>query len=660
MRLTPDDGETISLHFVGDTMFGRRFYDANGDGELSDGLLRPGAGAEEHAALLEAVAPLLAGADLTALNLETPLLEDPYFPPAGPRPERFHPMKVYAFGSDTAAAKGLRLAGVDVVDLGNNHLFDALEEGIASTIRALEEAGFSGPTAGHFGAGPDVATAWAPALVEVPTSSGGAVKLAFIGCTTILGLDHEVSYVADEGKGGAAACDPGLIRQAVLAARQESDAVVVMIHGGFEYEASPSASVLANTEAALGAGATLVMNHHPHVVGGFRHVEVEGQDSLVAWTLGNFLFDQDRRETFETYLVAVHLRRGEIVRAYAEALMIERYTPKGLVGDLARHVARGAAGREPGRFVMENGAMEVDLAGAARRIESMLPAVGSDGAGSIYRVPPEWFVRGLRAAPGSASRLGRDVLWTGAFEDDLVGAVFPDGAPLWSIEGGGKVAGADFAQEGRVGVRLWRSALSPEPVSVTHIRRLAVEGGSDLTVTGMLRSTFGADVALGAAFFPRTEGDPLNYGSRPEFQSEAAEPMADPAESGWAEVPLETTGGEWRPFRLDLRAPEGAGLLQVRVRLTPPAEGTATADFDAIRVIRWAPPGTEPSPRHEFLLVHDETVVTLARDVLPGAEAWTGDPGLVRLWPADLFSSKAVPRPALLPEPLASPTRARR
>jgi hypothetical protein len=29
--LTPDDGKTIVIHFAGDTMFGRRFYDPNED-----------------------------------------------------------------------------------------------------------------------------------------------------------------------------------------------------------------------------------------------------------------------------------------------------------------------------------------------------------------------------------------------------------------------------------------------------------------------------------------------------------------------------------------------------------------------------------------------------------------------------------------------------
>lgn len=631
LRLTPDDGETVSLHFVGDTMFGRRFHDWNGDGETSDALVEPGAEAARFAALLDPVRPLLAGADLTAVNLETPLVADPYFTPSGARPSVFHPTKIHAFASDPAAAEALRLAGVDVVGLGNNHLFDALEGGTASTIGALEAAGFDGVGAGHFGAGPDPAAAWAPLVLRVPTDSGRATRIGFVGCTGILGDEHAISYVAGPGKGGAAACDPEALAAAVRAALRESDAVVAMIHGGYEYVVAPSPGVRANTQAALAAGATMVMNHHPHVVGGFQHDRVAGRDALVAWSLGNFLFDQTRRETFETYLVAVHLRRGEVVRAYAEPLMIEGYRPWGLVGAMAAQVARGAAGRQPGPFVIEDGAMEIDLGGLARRVEST-QSVGGEGGGAIHRLPDGWALARLRPAPDGAARLGRDLLWTGSFEDEVVGAEFADGAPLWEIGGAGQVVGPDFAQDGRTGLRLWRSALSAEPVSVTHHRALPIGGAADLTVVGMVRSSPGADLTLRAGFLPASEDDPPDFGE--EAEAEDPGPEQAPGEPAWAELPLADTGGEWRPFRLDLRVPEGAGLLRLRFRLDPPAEGTATADLDAIRVIRWEPPGTPPSALHDHLQVRGRAEATLVRDLLPGAEAWAGEPALAQLWPA--------------------------
>jgi len=57
VRLSPDDGETISLQFGGDVMFGRRFYDRDEDGSTLDGRLRPGGGVAAHQPLLRGVAP---------------------------------------------------------------------------------------------------------------------------------------------------------------------------------------------------------------------------------------------------------------------------------------------------------------------------------------------------------------------------------------------------------------------------------------------------------------------------------------------------------------------------------------------------------------------------------------------------------------------------
>jgi len=57
-RLTPDDGHTVAIVFGGDTMFGRRYYDPNQDGDTRDGLLPPDPSAKDHLALLQWLRPL--------------------------------------------------------------------------------------------------------------------------------------------------------------------------------------------------------------------------------------------------------------------------------------------------------------------------------------------------------------------------------------------------------------------------------------------------------------------------------------------------------------------------------------------------------------------------------------------------------------------------
>jgi hypothetical protein len=165
-------------------MFGRRFYDPNEDGDTSDGVLRPGASVADHLRLLDGVRPLLDRDDLTIVNLETPLAAQPYFAPNGVRPAGFHPAKDYVFASAPASVVALRRAGVDLLDLGNNHFYDRLEQGVQDTLAGVRRAGFADGY-GHFGGGANADEAWRPALVTVRGQ-----RIAFIGCTTI--ADEEV------------------------------------------------------------------------------------------------------------------------------------------------------------------------------------------------------------------------------------------------------------------------------------------------------------------------------------------------------------------------------------------------------------------------------------------------------------------------------------
>lgn len=592
VRLTPNDGETISIHFVGDTMFGRRFYDPNEDGDTSDGLLQIGDGVSEHLALLSHVKPLLENADLTVVNLESPLTTVPYFDPTKPRPVRFHPTKPkpYVFASHLSAATALRKAGVDVVDLANNHLYDMLDKGITDTLNALEQAGFQ-PSAGYLGAGLSEKEAWAPAVFTVRGQS-----IAFLGCTSITGRKRAISYVASDAnnKGGAAKCDEEAVYTSVADAHARHDVVIFMIHGGYEYDRSPSAFVRRMTTAAREAGATLVINHHPHVVGGFDW----NGSSLVAWTLGNFLFDQKLWPTFESYLLAVHLRRGEVVRVYVEPLMIEGYLPKGLTGGLADFVARGAAGRELGPFIIEDGAMEIDIDGLAARHDVARPLNGGSGAGTIFHLDEGRWVSGFSGA--GDIRLGRDLLWVGSFEDEDVDAQYQEGA-LWDLEGPDKRIGTEYAYEGDVGARIQRSSGNKSDIVLTPLHRILVEPSTKLSVVGMACTGRNANLSLQLSWYPDTRG---------ASDTQTIEPIVVKSDDAW------------EPFRVDVTVPSNAVAIGLFLRLKPPLNGLATVDLDNIRVIEWAPVGSPFSPLYDHIWVVGTGEATLSKDFLPGAELW--------------------------------------
>ncbi|MCI0553141.1 MAG: CapA family protein [Anaerolineae bacterium] len=594
-RLTPDDGKTMVIHFAGDTMFGRRFFDPNEDDYTADGLLPLDPTVEDHARLLAPIKPLLENADFTVLNLETTFSHQPYFRQRDARPLAFHATASHVYASNPNAVRALKQSGVDIVDLGNNHTYDMLEVGLSTSLSALDQAGVL-----HFGAGTNEANAWAPVII---TSKRQTV--AFVGCTTLriplnTPIRNDVPFVASDvlQKGGAAYCAEAALRSAVIAAKRQADAVVVMIHGGREYDRNPTSKITYLTEIARQAGATLVVNHQPHVVGGLSLKD----QSLVTWTLGNFLTDQTVWPSFESYMLAVYLQEGKIIRAYIEPLIIDGFLPHGLTRELADYVVRGAAGRETGPFIMESGAMEVDLEGRALQHTYIQTMESASRSGEIIQIPQARWISDFKGT--GKLLLGRDLLWVGGFENDEVDSASRV-APLWDLTLGNIQIGQDYAYEGETGIRLTRGANQIEDAVTTNLHRVLVVPNTDISVTGMIRINQGVVVLAQLSWYQATVGPSFVKTTQPiEIQAY----------------------GTWQPFRIDVQVPPKTVALGLYLRLTPPDKGTVTADFDNIRIIEWVKPAAQYSPLYNYALLTGTGDLTFAQEILPGAEQWVTGP----------------------------------
>lgn len=77
-------------------------------------------------------------ADVTIVNLECPLTTA----------TEHHPTKTIYFKAEPESASGLQFAGIDIVTIANNHIYDYLEQGILDTKETLEQYGiaYSEPT----------------------------------------------------------------------------------------------------------------------------------------------------------------------------------------------------------------------------------------------------------------------------------------------------------------------------------------------------------------------------------------------------------------------------------------------------------------------------------------------------------------------------------
>jgi poly-gamma-glutamate synthesis protein (capsule biosynthesis protein) len=114
-RLSPDDGKTTVIHFGGDTMFARRFFDPNEDGFTADGLLPINPTVEDHLKLLTPVQPLLENADLSVINLDH-LSDQPYFNKISQTCGV--PCHRQLCLCHLNSVMALKQAGIDIVDLG--------------------------------------------------------------------------------------------------------------------------------------------------------------------------------------------------------------------------------------------------------------------------------------------------------------------------------------------------------------------------------------------------------------------------------------------------------------------------------------------------------------------------------------------------------------
>jgi poly-gamma-glutamate capsule biosynthesis protein CapA/YwtB (metallophosphatase superfamily) len=268
---------------------------------------------------LREVRGLLGQADLALANLEGPITA------TQPCVHKEH-----SFRFAPSSAELLRRSGLRLLSLANNHVLDCGRPGLVDTLRALEAAGLQG-----FGAGLDTARALAPLRVEVR-----GVRLALVGFTRFL---PEALVLRDEAPGIAFAT-PAAIRSSVAAARAGADVVVVSFHWGHERSTRPDEHQHELARIALEAGADLVLGHHPHVLQGlqlFPPAAPGRGPRLVAYSLGNFVFDQRYEAGQQSLLLRCELDRRGMRGARLLPLRLEAGQPRLAVGaDRAATLAR--------------------------------------------------------------------------------------------------------------------------------------------------------------------------------------------------------------------------------------------------------------------------------------------------------------------------------
>lgn len=443
-RLNPEPGESdlpVTMSFVGDIMLARRYEEGGG--------IIPTNGVNS---IFQHVRPnFIFNNDYTVANLECPLTNA----------TTGHPTKSVVFKGSPENVSGLYFAGIDHVTLANNHTTDYLEEGMIETMQVLDEQGIS-----YTGAGMSSNQAYLPSIANVK-----GVNYAFVASSDRTGQYNNAQPYLQAGynKYGFAYMTPYYVQKQIEAVQDVVDLVVVETHCGSEYSNAPGAFYDYNQvwngwqeedfaeeedytpkvdiphlwdldyrHYFVDAGADLVICHHPHIIQGLEYYN----GTLIAHSLGNFVFDLNYPETMPTMILKTYSNNSGFYRYEVIPAFIDDYIPRPVYGDYANHLLDYLAfrskeqntylsvDRDNGIAWVETDTLNLQPAEAVYNIDFELENQGGtrisqplplDKVGNISELS-------MLTMGNYEYRVGRDMVWFGNFTDE--------GCTLWDLNSG--------------------------------------------------------------------------------------------------------------------------------------------------------------------------------------------------------------------------------
>lgn len=178
----------------------------------------------------------------------------------------------------------LKRLNVAAVGLANNHAMDLGSTGLEETKAALDAAGIR-----HFGQGERID----------------------LGGLTLVGLTD----LDSSGPPFSGLVTPELLDRLVV--EDATRPVVAFVHWGREYETTPSARETELAQEMRLRGVSVIAGAHPHLADG-RLATLGGGETLMAYSLGNFLFDQTAATASGTLLELRVFSQGTVFARLVE------------------------------------------------------------------------------------------------------------------------------------------------------------------------------------------------------------------------------------------------------------------------------------------------------------------------------------------------------
>lgn len=239
-------------------------------------------------------ADILKSADLTLINLESPLIPDCPVTTEG-----------MVFCGNQKFIEGLLFAGIDVANLANNHSLNWGKEGYEQTKNLLGQN-------------------------NILVSNGNLSKKLIKGITFgFLGWNILDNPSVEE------------ILSTIKAAKKSGvNFLIVSFHWGAEYQRFPDKNTISLARQAIDNGADLIVGNHPHW---YQPIEIY-QEKPIVYAHGNFIFDQEWSEQTKTgFIVKYTISQNKVknmeilpifISDYSQPEFLEGFEKEAILEDL--------------------------------------------------------------------------------------------------------------------------------------------------------------------------------------------------------------------------------------------------------------------------------------------------------------------------------------
>ena len=269
------DGQSVTILCGGDNLIHEPIYQK---AQTDSGY--------EFSYLYENVKSFIQSADIATINQEAPLATD-LEPPSG------YPH----FNTPKEVGQDLFEAGFDVINIGNNHMYDMGSEGALLTEQYFQNRGI--PVVGFYRNDEDYKN------IRVTTINGIRVAiLSFVEMTNRDPDDPDLGYcVCME--------DRDLVKEQIQLARNKADIVVAHAHWGEEGTTELTDSQVEMAHLMVDWGVDIIFGNHPHVIQQLTTITRESDSQIcpVIYSMGNFVSAQTHRNQIVSAMLAVKVAK---------------------------------------------------------------------------------------------------------------------------------------------------------------------------------------------------------------------------------------------------------------------------------------------------------------------------------------------------------------